>query len=159
MVVDSQITDLEFLNMLAARNLIYDVVFEEDQVDTTPTELAQYRLVIAAPSVALRPGWRRYSELTPADLEAASPVNVIAPDSVVVNIYGQSQSGRMLVHLLNYADKPVFNVDIKVNGQFATAHVLSPDMEPRSIPVLGEGQSTRIRIPELRIYDLVVLEP
>jgi hypothetical protein len=158
-VVDSQITDLEFLNMLAARNLIYDVVFEEDQVDTTRTELEPYRLVIAAPSVALQPGWKRYSELTPADLEAASPVNVTAPDSVVVNIHGQSQTGRMLVHLLNYAEMPVFNVDIRVNGQFATARVLSPDMDPRSIPVQGEGQLTRIRIPELRIYDLVVLEP
>jgi hypothetical protein len=32
-------------------------------------------------------------------------------------------------------------------------------MDPRSIAVQGEGQLTRIRIPELRIYDLVVLEP
>jgi hypothetical protein len=65
----------------------------------------------------------------------------------------------MLIHLLNYADSPVFDFDVKVNRQFARAHLLSPDIDPRSIPVFTEGQFTRIQIPELQIYDLVLLDP
>jgi hypothetical protein len=154
-VVDASSPDLAFLNTLAARNLIYDVVMDEDAASEN---LDGYRLVIAAPSVALRPGWRRYEELVPAELEAASPVTVSAPDSVVVNLHGQFHSNRVLVHLLNYTDTPVFDVDLKVNGRFASARLLSPDIEPRSLPVHAAGQLTEIRIPELRIYDLVVLE-
>jgi hypothetical protein len=155
-IVDAGVNDLAFLNTLAARNLIYDVVFEQD---ATPENLERYRIVIAAPSVSVRPGWKRYEDVTPAELEAASPGSVTAPDSVVVNIHAQMQSSRMLIHLLNYADTPAFAVDLKVNGQFASARLLSPDSDPRSIPAHVEGQFTQIRIPELRIYDLVVLEP
>jgi hypothetical protein len=35
----------------------------------------------------------------------------------------------------------------------------SPDIDARSIPEYSDGQFTRLRIPELRIYDLVVLDP
>jgi hypothetical protein len=155
-IVDSNVSDIPFLNTLAARNLIYDVVFESD---ATSESLERYRIVIAAPSVAVRPGWKRYDEIVPAELEAASPGSLTAPDSVVVNFNGQSQTSRMLVHLLNYADAPAFNTDLKVNGRFATAQLLSPDIDPRSIPVQVDGQFTQIRVPELRVYDLVVLEP
>jgi hypothetical protein len=155
-VVDAKVGDLPFLNTLAAHNLIFDVVFEED---TTPANLEQYRIVIAAPSVAVRSGWKRYEDVMPAELEAVSPGSVTAPDSVVVNFNGQSQTRRMLIHLLNYADTPVFDTDLKVNGRFATARVLSPDIDPRSIPVQADGKFTEIRIPELRTYDVVVLEP
>jgi hypothetical protein len=154
-IVDANSPDLAFLNTLAARNLILDVVMDEDVASES---LDAYRLVIAAPSVALRPGWRRYEELAPAELEAASPVTVSAPDSVVINLHGQFHSNRVLVHLLNYADTAVFDVDLKINGQFTSARLLSPDIEPQSLPVHAAGQLTEIRIPELRIYDLVVLE-
>jgi hypothetical protein len=155
-IVDAGVTDLAFLGTLAARNLIYDVVYEQD---ATAENLVRYRLVIAAPSVALLSDWKRYEELTPAELAAASPVSVTAPDSVVANVHGQSQSSRMLVHLLNYADTPVFDIDLKVSGRFASARLLSPDIEPRSLPLSGDGSFTQVRIPELRIYDLVILEP
>ncbi len=155
-IVDATLTDIEFLNTLAARNLIYDVVFEED---ATPENLERYRIVIAAPAVAVRSGWKRYENVMPAELEAASPGSVTAPDFVVANFHRQSQTGRLVVHLLNYADTPVFDVVLKVNGVFASARLLSPDIDPRSVPVYGDGQFTQIRITELRIYDLVVLEP
>ena len=154
-IVDSNVSDIPFLNTLAARNLIYDVVFEED---ATAEALGRYRIVIASPSVAVRPGWKHYDEVTPAELEAASPGSVVAPDSVVVNFNGQSQGTRMLVHLLNYADAPAFDTDVKVNGRFTTARLLSPDINPRSIPVQADGQFTHFRVPELWVYDLVVLE-
>jgi len=155
-IVDTKVSDIAFLNALAARNLIYDVVFEED---ATSENLARYRIVIAAPSVAVHSGWRRYEDVMPAEFAAASPGSVTAPDSLVVNINGQSQNSRILIHLLNYADAPVFDIDLKVKGRFATARLLSPDIAPQRLPVYSDEQFTYIRIPELQIYDLVVLEP
>jgi hypothetical protein len=155
-VVDTKVSDIAFLNALAARNWIYDVVFQED---ATPENLARYRIVIAAPSVAVQSGWRRYDDVTPAEAAAASPGSVTAPDSLVVNFNGQSQNSRILIHLLNYADAPVFDIDLKVKGRFATARLLSPDIAPRALPVYSDEQFTHIRIPEVQIYDLVVLEP
>jgi hypothetical protein len=155
-VVDTKVSDIAFLNALAARNWIYDVVFEED---ATSENLARYSIVIAAPSVAVRSGWKRYEDVMPAEFAAASPGSVTAPDSLVVNFNGQSQSSRILIHLLNYADAPAFDIDLKVKGQFATARLLSPDIAPQGLPVHSDEQFTYIRIPELQIYDLVVLEP
>jgi hypothetical protein len=65
----------------------------------------------------------------------------------------------MLVHLLNYADTPVLDVDLKVHGRFSSARLFSPDIDARLMPVSSDGQSTQIQVPELRTYDLVVLEP
>jgi hypothetical protein len=155
-IVDAVVTDIAFLDELAARNLIYDVVFEQD---ATPQNLRKYPIVLAAPSVPLQSGWRRYQDISPAELEAASPGSVTAPDSVVVNIHGQARAGRMLVHLLNYADTTVLDLDLKVRGRFSSAQLFSPDLDVRSMPVDSDGQFTQIHIPELRTYDLLVLEP
>jgi hypothetical protein len=155
-IIDAKVSDIEFLNTLAARNVIYDVVFEQD---ATPENLAKYKIAIAAPSVALHSSWKRYEDLGPAELDAASPGTVTAPDSVVVSMNGQSRTNRLFIHLLNYASTPVLDVDLKVNGRFTSAQLLSPDADPRTIPVSTQGTSTQMRIPELRIYDLVVLEP
>lgn len=155
-IVDAKVSDLAFLNFLAARNLIYDVVFEQDAVSGN---LERYRIVIAAPSVAVRAGWRRYQDVAPAELEAASPATVSAPDSLLVNVHGQSRASRVLVHLLNYADTPALGVEVKVKGRFTSAQLFSPDLGARSIPAADDGQFTHIRIPEVAVYDLVVLEP
>jgi hypothetical protein len=155
-IVDNAVTDIDLLDELASRSLIYDVVFEED---AKPENLARYPIVLAAPAVPLHSGWRRYEDVTPAELEAASPGSVTAPDSVVANIHGQSRTGRLLVHLLNYADTPVLDIDLKARGHFSSARLFSPDIDAGPIPVSGDGQFTHVQIPELRIYDLVVLYP
>jgi hypothetical protein len=144
-IVDSAATDIGFLDELAARNLIYDVLFEQD---ATPENLERYQILIAAPAVPLRSGWRRYDDVAPAELEAASPISVTAPDSVVVNIHGQSRTSRMVVHLLNYADTPVLDVNLKVHGRFSSARLFSPDIDARPMPVSSDGQSTQIQVPE-----------
>lgn len=154
-IVDSAVIDLAFLDTLAAHNVIYDVVFEQD---ATSANLLRYRVVIAAPSVSLRQQWKRYEELPPEDLAAASPVTVTAPDSVLVNVHGHS-SGRTLVHLLNYGDTPAIDIDLEVAGRFSSAQLLSPDMEPGPIPLSSDGSFTHLRLAELRTYDLLVLEP
>lgn len=93
-----------------------------------------------------RSGWRRYEDVTPAELETASPGDVTASDSVVVNVHGQSHTGRMLVHLLNYADTPVLDIDLKLRGQFSSARLFSPDSDADSISVSNDGQFTHVRI-------------
>ncbi len=154
-IVDAAVEDIAFLNELAARNLIYDVVFEQD---AKPEILARYPIVLGAPSVPLRSGWRRYQNTIQAEIEAASPVGVTAPDSVIINLHAQ-RTGRTVVHLLNYGDTAVLDIDLKVRGRFSSVRLFSPDIDARSLPAYSDGQFTEIRIPELRIYDLVVFDP
>lgn len=150
--------DLPFLNMLAARNLIYDVVYDED---ASRAKFDRYALVIAAPSVTPREGWKKYETLQPAELEAVSPVRgLLAPDSVLVNVYGQGRTKRTLVHLLNYADAPVKGVEVMVRGKFSEAQFLSPDpgTAKPSVQVEEQGEYATVRIPKLAIYGIIAIE-
>ncbi len=149
--------DIPFLNMLAARNLIYDVVYD---VDASRATLGRYALVIAAPSVTPREGWRRYETLQPAELEAVSPVRVRAPDSVLVNLYGQEGTKRTLIHLLNYADTPVKEVEVEVRGKFSKGQFFSPDpgTPTTSLQVEQQREYATVRIPKLVIYGIIAME-
>jgi hypothetical protein len=153
----SEQKDRSFLNALAARNLIYDVVYEQD---ATATKLGAYRLVIAAPSVTPRPGWRRYEAIAPAEFDSASPIKVTAPDSVVVNMHGQAKTGRIVIDLLNYGDAPVWGIEVVVKGKFAKAQLLSPDagVGVGEVQLRSGDDFTQTRIPKLEIYNLLVLD-
>jgi len=150
----SEMKDLAFLNRLGARNTIYDVVYEQD---ATPAKLSRYAVIIAAPSVGLRPRWRRYDAVPPAEIEAASPARIAAPDSVIMNVHGQANTKHVLVHLLNYGDEPVSRIEVTVRGHFEKGTLLSPDEVRTDIEVRPAGEFTRIVVPELKIYDLLVL--
>ena len=151
---ESEQHDLALLNRLAARNVIYDAVYEQDAL---PAKLSPYAVIIAAPSVALRPGWRRYENVRPAEIAAASPVTMAAPDSVVLNAHGQANTQHVLVHLLNYGDTPVSGIEVSVRGQFKGGQLLSPDMVNTNIQIRPAGKFTQILIHELKTYDLLVL--
>jgi hypothetical protein len=151
---ESERQDVPFLNRLAARNVIYDIVYEQD---AAPATLSRYAVIIAAPSVALRPGWRRYEAVPPAEIEAASPARIAAPDSVIVNVHGQANTKHVLVHLLNYGDTPVSGIEVTVRGHFERGLILSPDKVNTELQIRPAGEFTRILIPELNIYDLLVL--
>jgi len=151
---ESEQHDLPFLNNLAARNVTYDAVYEQDAL---PEKLSKYGVVIAAPAVALRPGWRRYGDIQPAEIAAASPVTLTAPDGVVLNVHGQSNERRVLVHLLNYGDTPISGIEVSIRGQFKAARLISPDMIATNIQIRPAGEFTRVLIPELKIYALLVL--
>lgn len=155
-VIDSTAKDMVFLNTLAAKDLIFDVVYEQDA--TTDT-LSHYSIVVGAPSVGLRATWKRYEDLDQRDIDAASPAILKGPDSVLMNVNGQLETSLELVHLLNYADQVAADLELKVRGRFSSAQLLSPDLPRRSLPIITEGNFTLIRIPELRIYDLLVLIP
>lgn len=151
---ESERHDLAFLNRLAARNVIYDVVYEHDASQAT---LSRYAVIIAAPSVRLRPGWRRYEAVPPAEIEAASPARIAAPDSVIANVHGQSNTKHVLVHLLNYGDTPVAGIKVTVRGHFERGLILSPDKVNANLRIRPAGEFTQILIPELKIYDLLIL--
>jgi hypothetical protein len=151
---ESEVKDLAFLNRLAARNIVYDVVYDHD---ADPATLSRYAVIIAAPSVGLRPGWRRYDAVPPAEIEAASPAKITAPDSVIMNVHGQANTKHVLVHLLNYGDTPVSGIEVTVRGHFERGLLLSPDQVKTDVQIRPAGEFTRIVIPELSIYDLLVL--
>ncbi len=150
----SEMADLPFLNALAARNVIYDVVYEQD---AAPATLSRYAVIIGAPSVTLRPGWRRYEAVPPAEIEAASPARITAPDSVIVNVHGQANTKHVIVHLLNYGDTPVSGIEVTVRGHFERGLLLSPDKVNTELQIRPAGEFTRILIPELNMYNLLVL--
>jgi hypothetical protein len=86
-------------------------------------------------------------------------VHIEPPPGVLYNVTGERDGNRVLVHLLNYTLSPVQNLDLKVDGAYRTARLLSPDSTAgfAKTPALG-GTSAELRIPNLKIYSVVVLE-
>jgi len=154
-VVEHTLNDIVFLNRLAASNVIYDVVFEED---VTSEVMNSYTFVIAAPSVRLTPGMQRLSDTTPEMLTAASIASLNAPDTVLMNVQSQPARNLILIHLLNYDDDSAKNVVLAVKGSFAKATLVSPTAPPTSIPLVSMGNYTQIEIPDFSTYVLLVLE-
>lgn len=90
-------------------------------------------------------------------------VEVKAPETVTMSLYGQP-IGRRILHLVNYDEgNPVSNIDIILQlpgaKQIASVKLLSPDFEgTRTLPVEQRGLTVRFRVPELQVYSLVVVE-
>jgi hypothetical protein len=59
--------------------------------------------------------------------------------------------------LLNYGDTPVSGIEVTVRGHFERGLILSPDKVNTELQIRPAGEFTRILIPELNIYDLLVL--
>jgi hypothetical protein len=72
-------------------------------------------------------------------------------------VHGQANTKHVLVHLLNYGDEPVSRIEVTVRGHFEKGTLLSPDEVRTDIEVRPAGEFTRIVVPELKIYDLLVL--
>ena len=89
-------------------------------------------------------------------VEADEAVEVEVPQNVLYNVLRQERSRRLLVHLLNYTQKRLTDIKIRVRGKVTAAQVLSPDggLE-RPIRVVANGPVTSIEVPELLTYDLV----
>jgi len=157
-VIGSRDSDIAFLNRLAARNVMYDVIYV---ADATTSQLAKYSVVIAAPSIPQpRPEWKRLEKISDENLIDLSLIRTHAPDTVIVNVHRQAETSRTLVHLLNYSTSPIQGVEIAVKGKFKEARLFSPDLgtETRTLQTKPEGEATRVQAPRLEVYDLIVLE-
>lgn len=124
------------LNALAARNVQFDVVFPGDDVK-------RYRTVVPA------------SQVSNLSAEAAAgPVTVDAPPAVLYNVLRRRGSGELLVHLLNYTQKPLKGIRVRVNEAVGRVTLLSPDFDgARDLRVSGNA----FEVPELNTYDLLVI--
>jgi len=92
-------------------------------------------------------------------LQAALPtaeVRLDAPPSVLYNVTGQ-QSGRRMVHLLNYSSQPAGRIVVSVAGHFDRAVLLAPEGPAATPTVRAAADRTEIEIPALKIYALLVL--
>jgi hypothetical protein len=172
MVLDDRSDGVPLLNGLAARGVLYDVLYEHD---LTPERLRPYAAVAVVSTAKIRPqaaavldnyaarGRKLYRDLPPMDELAAAlnaagpqPVRVDAPPGVLHNI--TEQKGRRLVHLVNYTLRPRGGTRITVKGR-ATARLLSPDEPREAVRVLkSTAAETQFEIPSVAIYSLVVLE-
>ena len=86
------------------------------------------------------------------------PLKVKAPEWVGVS--HDSQKNREIIHLFNYnSNKNVGGITLEYQGIIESAWLVSPDIKGKSIiPVFEKGGVTSLKIPNLQVYDIVVLE-
>jgi len=154
------------LNGMAARNVQYDVLFGYQE--PALAALKRYR-AIAAPepggfSPRMKETLARYAReggTVTANLDelaglaaAVTPVEIEAPATVLYNVVRQERPARLVVHLLNYAQKPVPAIRVRVRGAAGKVRLLSPDFEGvHEAPV----KNSAFEVPELRTYTVAVI--
>jgi len=68
------------------------------------------------------------------------------------------ESGRLLIHLVNYADQPADSVTIWASGRFSSARLLVPGAAPSEAPFKRSGGRTEVTIQRLCVYGALLLE-
>ncbi len=86
------------------------------------------------------------------------PLTVSAPEWVGVS--HDTQEGRDVIHLFNYRDQfDVAGITIQYNGPVKKVWAVSPDREGvEEIAVTREGDLSVLRISDLKVYKVLVLE-
>jgi len=88
---------------------------------------------------------------------------VDAPEWVTIELAQQRGTNRLLLHLLNYkVGEPVPGVPVKLKlpagMKLREATVETPDGARQTLNVTMQGQTAAFRVPQLRIYNLVLLQ-
>ena len=86
------------------------------------------------------------------------PLEVKAPEWVGVS--HDTQANREVIHLFNYKNAPNAGpITLEFNGTVKKAWSVSPDFESKKeVPLSKEGSGTILRISELGVYEIIVLE-
>jgi hypothetical protein len=86
------------------------------------------------------------------------PLTVTAPEWVGVS--HDTQGKREVIHLFNYnGQKNVGGITLQYKGPVKRAWVVSPDQkEVTDLPFTTEGERTILRVPDLMVYKIIVLE-
>jgi hypothetical protein len=86
-------------------------------------------------------------------------VQVDAPLSTTMAFYRQP-GGQRVLHLVNYDDaRAATNVTIALEQPARAASLLVPGQAPVSLPVETVGGRSTLRLPQLRTYSVIRLEP
>ena len=207
-VLDNRSEGPAMMNGLAARNVLFHVLYEHE---LTPQRLKPYAAVallsadtvrdraiealeayvsaggkiLWAPNTAAHdeigrrrkpPAWVgkkhgkgeciAWQTLPPierlaAELKAADRpplVRLAAPPGVLYNVTKQEESGRLMVHLLNYLPRPVDKVIVTLAGRYEAAARLTPDDDASPPRIVRRTDAlTEIEISPLTIYSLLAL--
>jgi hypothetical protein len=92
-------------------------------------------------------------------LQSSMRYRIEAPPYVLHNAVSQQDSGRTIIHLLNYSQKPVADIRIVVNrATLQNARMYSPDFKtPQPLTAEIINKKTVCRIPLVKTYSVVVL--
>lgn len=207
-VLDDRSESVPLLNGLAARGVLFDVIYERD---LSIERLTPYRAValltaqtvhervlsalqsfvagggnlFAAGNAATfdetgrgraRPVWFGqktgkgnciYYDRIPSLDEIAKTlreaggsetIQVQAPGGVYYNIVHQPDTGRTMVHLLNYTLAPENGIKVDLRKKYRKVWLISPDMPEKLELRTSPDNPVEIKLPSLRIYSLLVLE-
>ncbi|MGE5567398.1 MAG: hypothetical protein ACM3S5_00025 [Rhodospirillales bacterium] len=146
-VVDDNSPELdEALNMLARRNLLFRVASAPDH----SSDLNLRAGPEAADPVLF--AVRARQELT----DEKRLVRIYGSDTVLVRLTGDGTRAR--VHLLNYAQRPVEGLRVRVRGIYKTGVLHAPDAAGAALAdyAASEG-ATEFTVPRLEIYAVVDL--
>jgi hypothetical protein len=91
--------------------------------------------------------------------DAASQVlSLEGPGYVICNLVHQPQQNRTVLYVLNYSQNPVHDLKVRIQGSFSEAALFSPGKASSQVRVTPNGGGfVRVRIPDLEIFDVVVL--
>lgn len=79
--------------------------------------------------------------------------------SSIISYLSQDPSGRqVLLQLVNYADGPLERVTARLQGDFRTARLYSPEEPPADLPLEKAAGGVEITIPTVKITAAVLLE-
>lgn len=86
------------------------------------------------------------------------PLTVTAAEWVGVS--HDTQENREVVHLFNYRDQSAAHgITLRYDGAIKEAWAVSPDQEGKmKLPTTKEGEQTIVRISNLKVYKIIVLE-
>jgi hypothetical protein len=101
------------------------------------------------------------NELESAIYNAAGnplPLRVMAPEWIGVS--DDTGENREIIHLFNYKNSPYEGViTLEFNGKVKNAWVVSPDFEgKKTVPFTQKGGTTILKIDDLEVYKVIVLE-
>jgi hypothetical protein len=85
-------------------------------------------------------------------------VNVFDAPSVLVQVSVESSGKRMLIQLVNYADRPAETMSLWVHQNFNTARLFTPDGEPLELKPRRSGGRIEITLRGLRTCGALLLE-
>jgi len=68
------------------------------------------------------------------------------------------ENGRLLIQLVNYADRPADSVTIWASGRFSSARLLVPGAAPSELPLKRSGGRTEAIVRTLPVYGALLLE-
>jgi hypothetical protein len=89
-------------------------------------------------------------------------VEVEAPAWVTAELADQPSTGTRLLHLINFRyHEPLRDIPVRMRlpqgAQFREAVVETPDGPPQELRVTVERDTVSFRVPELRVYNLILL--